>query len=170
MHLGTLNQWSKVVLIICPGSIYWRFTAVLNRLLLKMSLFIKGTSEGRIVEIMEGTIEKLPSYYVGHCDVRDVALAHYRAAFLPEASGHRHIIVSKPEFISTKIAAIILHEELGPQGYNKIPLELEPTQDPNNKADNTRMVKVLGVTPTNYKKTILDMAYNLIAIGVVNKP
>ena len=120
--------------------------------------------------MMEGKIEKLPPYYFGHCDVRDVALAHYRAAFLPEAAGHRHIIVSQPEYISHKVAAIILHEEFGPQGYNKIPLELEPTEDPNNKADNTRMVKVLGVTPTDYKKTILDMAYNLIDIGVVKKP
>ncbi len=119
--------------------------------------------------MMEAKIEKLLPYYFGHCDVRDVALAHYRAAFVPEAAGHRHIIVSLNKYISHQVAAKILHEEFHSQGY-KIPLELEPNEDPNNEADNTRMVKVLGVTPTEYKKTIIDMAYSLIDAGMVKKP
>jgi hypothetical protein len=84
------------------------------------------------------------------------------AAFTPEAAGHRHIIISTDKYISHKVAAEILQEEFGPQGY-KISSELEPNEDPNNNADNSRMVKVLGITPTDYKKTIIDMAYSLIA-------
>lgn len=115
-------------------------------------------------------VEKLPPFYFGHCDVRDVALAHYRASLLPEAAGHRHIIISTDKYISHKVAAEILHNEFHSQGY-KVPQELqEPNEDPNNKADNFRMVKILGITPTDYKKTILDMAYSLIETGAVKKP
>ncbi len=106
---------------------------------------------------------------MGHCDVRDVALAHYRGAFLPEAVGQRHILISINKYITMKPAAEILHEEFHSKGY-KIPLEEEPGEDPNNSADNTRMIKVLGVTPTDYKKTIIDMANSLINAGLVKKP
>ena len=71
--------------------------------------------------------------------------------------------------MTMKTAAEILHAEFGPKGY-KIPLEQEPGDDPNNSADNSRMVKVLGVTPTDYKKTIIDMANSLINAGLVKKP
>ena len=130
---------------------------------------MKGTSESRIVDMLTSRIEKLPPFYFGHCDVRDVALAHLRAALLPEAAGHRHIIISTDKYISLKVAAEILHNEFHSQGYN-VTQELEPNEDPNNKADCTRMTQVLGVTPTDYKKTILDMAYSLINAGVVKKP
>ena len=113
----------------------------LGRILLTMPLkFLLGTSESRIVDMLMSRIEKLPPFYFGHCDVRDVALAHYRASFLPEAAGHRHIIISTDKYISHKVAAVILHNEFFSQGFN-VPQELqEPNEDPNNKADNSRMV------------------------------
>ena len=125
-------------------------------------LVILGTSESRIFDMLTSKLEKLPPFYFGHCDVRDVAKAHMHAAFIPEAAGHRHIIISTDKYISHKVAAEILQVEFGPQGY-KISSELEPNEDPNNNADNSRMVKVLGITPTDYKKTIIYMAYSLIA-------
>lgn len=128
-----------------------------------------GTSEGAVINLLEHKIAKIRPFYVGHCDVRDVALAHYRGAFSAEAVGHRHIIISLNKNITMKTAAEILHAEFGPKGY-KIPLEQEPGDDPNNSCDNTRMVKVLGITPTEYKKTIVDMANSLINAGLVKKP
>ena len=38
-----------------------------------------------------GTLE---NQYKAFCDVRDVAMAHYKAAILPKAADKRHIIVS----------------------------------------------------------------------------
>ena len=132
-------------------------------------IFQKGTSELALVKLLEARIEKIANGYVGHCDIRDVALCHYKGAFLSEAVGHRHIIISLNKYMTMKTAAEILHQEFSPMGY-KIPLEQEQGDDPNNSADNTRMIKVLGVTPTDYKKTILDMAYSLINAGLVKKP
>ena len=106
-----------------------------------------GTSELRLASLFNGKQEKLSQFFCGHCDVRDVALAHLRAAFLPEAAGHRHIIVSEKKWFSIKKAADILAEEFGPKGY-KVNTEVEFKDDPNNYSDNTRMVKVLGITPT----------------------
>ena len=122
-----------------------------------------------MVKLLEARIDKIAGWYAGHCDVRDVALAHYRGAFLAEAVGHRHIIISQNKYMTMKTAAEILHKEFSSKGY-KIPLEQESNEDPNNFADNTRMTKVLGITPTDYKKTILDMAYSLINAGLVKKP
>jgi dihydroflavonol-4-reductase len=106
-----------------------------------------GTSELTIAKLFDGNSNKLSQFFCGHCDVRDVALAHLRAAFLPEAVGHRHIIVSEGKWFSIKRAADILSNEFGPKGF-KVNTDVEPKDDPNNYSDNTRMVKVLGITPT----------------------
>ncbi len=106
-----------------------------------------GTSELTIAGLFDGKSNKLSQFYCGHCDVRDVALAHIRAAFLPEAVGHRHIIVSEAKWFSIKRVADILASEFGPKGY-KVKTEAEPKDDPNNNSDNARLVKVLGITPT----------------------
>ena len=105
-----------------------------------------GTSELAIANLFGGKMEKISQFYCGHCDVRDVALAHVRAAFLPEAAGHRHIIVSEAKWFSLKRAADILAKEFGLKGY-KVTTDVEPKDDPKNSSDNSRMVKVLGITP-----------------------
>ena len=106
-----------------------------------------GTSELTLAGLFDGKTNKLSQFFCGHCDVRDVALAHIRAAFLPEAVGNRHIIVSEGKWFSIKRVADILSSEFSPKGY-KVKTEAEPKDDPNNHSDNTRMVKVLGITPT----------------------
>ena len=106
-----------------------------------------GTSELMLAKIFDGKPEKLSQFHCGHCDVRDTALAHIRAAFLPEAVGHRHLIAHDGKWFSIKKAADILAAEFGPKGY-KVQTEVEPKEDPNNYSDITRMVKVLGITPT----------------------
>lgn len=127
-----------------------------------------GTSELAIANLFGGKTEKISQFHCGHCDVRDVALAHVRAAFVPEAAGHRHIIVSEAKWFSLKRGADILAREFGPQGY-QVCTAVEPKDDPNNSSDNTRMVKVLGITPIDYAKTVVDMANSLIALGVIKK-
>lgn len=127
-----------------------------------------GTSELMIANLFGGKSEKKSQFYCGHCDVRDVALAHVRAAFHPDAAGHRHIIVNEAKWFSLKRAADILAKEFGPKGY-KVNTEFENADDPNNSSDNTRMVKVLGITPIDYTKTVIDMTDSLISLGIVKK-
>ena len=68
-----------------------------------------------------------------------------------------------------KTWADILNEKYGPQGF-KIPLEVEqtPANGEKCKIDDSRMRNVLDITPTEFKKTVLDMAESLIAYGLAN--
>ncbi|RNA12384.1 NADPH-dependent aldehyde reductase ARI1-like isoform X1 [Brachionus plicatilis] len=125
-----------------------------------------GTSEKFIADFMLGNKEKANEFYVGHCDVRDVALAHLKAAFLPQAAGHRHIIETK--WASSREVFDILKKNYANQGYKFI-TQFEKGDDPNNKSDTTRMTKVLGVPITEYEKTIIDMAESLIKSGSIKK-
>lgn len=125
-----------------------------------------GTSEKFITDLMLGKQEKTSERYIGHCDVRDVALAHIKAAFLPEAAGNRHIIETK--WASNREVFEILSKKYADQGYNLI-TQFERVDNPNNKSDTSRMTNVLGVAKTEYEKTILDMADSLIKAGVIAK-
>lgn len=126
-----------------------------------------GTSELQIADLFNKT-EPLNLFYLCYCDVRDVALAHVRGAFLPEAAGHRHIITSEKKMFTRQRAAEILAKEFGPKGY-KVNTQVIPAEDSNNSIDNTRMIKVLGITPIDYEKTVIDMANSLIDLGVIKK-
>lgn len=134
---------------------------------------ILGTSESRILQLLDGTAKKIPRLNVGVCDVRDVALAHFKAAFLSEAVGNRHAILSQPNLVSFKEMADILHEEFGPKGY-KIPREEDSTGNdiPLSKAsvDNSRMLNVLKISPFSLRQTLIDMANSLIENGLVTIP
>ena len=119
---------------------------------------------------MDSSYETVPSWYTAFCDVRDVSLAHYRAAFYPEAVGNRHIIASVCKMTTLKEVAFILHNEFSSHGY-KIPLESSTAalDDPHYSFDTTRMLNVLGIIPTDFQKTVIDMAYSLINAGIVVK-
>lgn len=125
-----------------------------------------GTSEKFIRDFMLGKQERTTERYIGHCDVRDVALAHLKAAFLPEAAGHRHIIETK--WASNREAFEILKNKYADQGY-KLITEFDRIENPNNKSDTRRMTDVLGVAKTEYEKTIIDMAESLIKAGTITK-
>ena len=95
-------------------------------------------------------------------------MAHVKAAFAPEAVGHRHMITSSPNFISMQTWAQILKENFA----NKFPnltTEVEPGElkGKDSKMDDTRMRKVLGITATDFKSTVIDMANSLIEFGLV---
>lgn len=133
---------------------------------------VLGTSESRIQQLLDGSAEKIPRFSVGVCDVRDVALAHLKAAFLPETVGYRHAILTQPNLVSFKEMADILYEEFEQKGY-KIPREEENEIDnkPLSKAsvDNWRMLNVLKISPISLKQTLVDMANSLIENGLVPK-
>ena len=99
-----------------------------------------------------------------------MALAHVRAAFLPEAVGKRHIISTNKKLIKMKAIADCLHKEFGPKGYEVTREEEFICEDPNIQFDNTRMSNILQITPVDFKCTIIDMAYSLIQSGAVRLP
>ncbi|CAF0808240.1 unnamed protein product [Brachionus calyciflorus] len=118
-----------------------------------------GTSEKMIAGMLQGIPEKATEFHIGYCDVRDVAQAHVRAAFLPEAAGHRHIIETK--WASNKQAFDILKNKYENQGF-KLSTEFESTPNPNNRSDTTRMTSVLKIKPNSFENSIIDMAESLI--------
>ena len=67
--------------------------------------------------------------------------------------------------------AEILNEEFSQKGF-KIPTELDEDQEQipagkNSKINDSRMRHVLKIAPTDFKSTILDMAYSFIQNGIV---
>ena len=96
-------------------------------------------------------------------------MAHLKAAFLPEAVGNRHIVTTFNKFMPVKYWTDILHEEFGKQGFKKIPRELDSIEGTGSGStiDNSRMKDVLGIIPTEFKKTIIDMATAYIEHGIV---
>ena len=64
--------------------------------------------------------------------------------------------------------AEILKEKFGDK-LPKLTTEVEPgeTKGKDSKMDDTRMRKVLGITPTDFKSTVIDMANSLIEFGLV---
>jgi len=103
------------------------------------------------------------------CDVRDVASAHYKAAILPEAVGHRHIVMSETEWIPILRIREILSKEFNAKGYSVQTEPVLPDESPAKGVHllNKRMVDVLKVKPTDFNKTMIDMANSFIDMKLV---
>jgi dihydroflavonol-4-reductase len=123
--------------------------------------------------------------YLG--DVRDVALAHIKAMTLNDAVSKRHIIATITNSISFKTYAQILDEEFKLKGY-RVPTLVAPNTilkimslfdktikfvipllGKRTNFNNERFIKVLAITPIDYKRTILEMAYDMIEKGYITK-
>lgn len=130
-----------------------------------------GVSSSRMLNVFANKLEKVPELYFPTCDVRDVALAHIKAASIPEAAGERILIVSSTSFIPMIRWAQILDKEFSSKGY-KIPLEEVKGEGKGKtaKIDDSKMRKILGITPIDFEKTVIDMAYSLINKGFLTKP
>lgn len=130
-----------------------------------------GTSESRLKSYLEGSIEAIPRVNMPICDVRDVAEAHFKAAFLPAAVGHRHPIVSQRELVSMIAVADVLHEEFHSKGFTRIPRrESDEGTYAQCTIDDSRMIDVLGIKPIPLRKTIIDAANSLVQNGLVDIP
>ena len=118
-------------------------------------------------------------------DVRDVAAAHLAAMEKPEAAGNRYILSS--ETLSMQEMAQIISEEFHPQGY-KIPTRtipkailwlgkffdaqlklLYPSVGKRVRYSNEMMLNELGVKPRPARESIIDLCYNLVELGLVDR-
>lgn len=110
----------------------------------------------------------LSNMYLPVSDVRDVALAHLRAATLPEAKDHRHIVCSQKEFYKLSDVNTVLANEFNPKGMKIATEPVEEGDGPGKgcTVDTTRMTDVLKVAPTDFKKCLIDMGNSYIELGL----
>lgn len=147
----------------------------------------QGTSESfnYIKQLGDGTMKMgAPEIYLGCVDVRDLADAHYKAGFTPDAKG-RHIISNTTEsFLSL---ADYLREEFGdaypfPKSYlpKWLVWILGPFSGLSRKmvrrnvgyawaADNSKSKEELGVRYRPMKASITDFFKQMIEEGLVDK-
>jgi nucleoside-diphosphate-sugar epimerase len=127
-----------------------------------------GASLSRLVNLINGTLKVVPNMYFPMCDVRDVALAHLKAAFSNEAIGHRHIIISSRKTIPMRKWAEIMRKEFSSKDI-QIPNEIEDGEGKGYKStfSDSRMRNVLGITPHEIDSTIIDTVNSLIEFGLV---
>ena len=126
-----------------------------------------NTSNERIRDFIQGAAkEEIPEtgVYVW-VDVRDVALAHVKAAELPEAGGKRFFLVSG--HFNNKLLGQTLRKNF-PDLADKLPTEKTAGGDyPEGgvfKVDNSRSREVLGIQYKQFDQTITDTAKSLEAI------
>lgn len=110
------------------------------------------------------TTEKAYDFIYASCDVRDVALAHLRAAQLDEAAGKRFIIVSSPKNVSLSVIAKIVREA----GY-KVAADLDERQIVDSTFDDSNLRNILKIEPTDLKKSVLDTVESFVNFGIIQK-
>ncbi|MCJ1306628.1 methylglyoxal reductase (NADPH-dependent) gre2 [Agyrium rufum] len=132
------------------------------------SLEAVNTSNQRIRDIMSGKQKDgiSPTGVFLWVDVRDLALAHVRAATLPDAAGKR-FFVTAGYFSNAEIADII--REAYPDLAEGIPTgdALKDGKKPTEiySYDNSQTTKVLGLKFTSLKDSIIDTVKSLQAVG-----
>ena len=127
-----------------------------------------NTSNQRIAAIMTGKAkEELPptGTYIW-TDVRDLALAHVKAAELPEAANKR-FFVTAGYFSNEEIADII--RENFPELKNELPAKGTKgggyPDDGIYKYDNSRSREELGIKYRSLKESIVDAVKSLQEVG-----
>lgn len=127
-----------------------------------------NTSNQRIAALMTGKAkeELPPTGTFIWTDVRDLALAHVKAAELPEAANKR-FFVTAGYFSNEEIADII--RDNFPQLKNELPAQgTKGGGYPENgiyKYDNSRVKAVLGIEFRSLKESIVDTVKSLQAVG-----
>jgi len=129
-----------------------------------------GTSIKTVRSFMIGAYKEAgaPPLAFGCIDIRDVARAHIAAMEKKEASG-RYLCTSDTSVPHFQWARWIAEEE----EFKDYPLPdklASPLPPALLKLDNSRVQKELGVEITPIKKTIVEMARSLVALGIVQKP
>ncbi|BBD99680.1 hypothetical protein SAMIE_1031810 [Sphingobium amiense] len=105
--------------------------------------------------LVDGTYKDgVPSFDVGTVDVRDVADAHMRAAFISEAEG-RHIVFN--EILSLNEKVRILKAELGEEKYSFPPDTPWDPQVRHMKLDNSKSKTALGMTYRSLEPALVGM-------------
>ncbi len=145
-----------------------------------------GTSETfEIMKMLGNGDMKMgaPDFNIGAVDVRDLAEAHFKAGYTPEAEG-RHIV-------SAENTSFLAFSEMLQEKYPNYPLPKRklpkflvwlagPSQGMPRKmvarnvghpwrADNTKSIEKLGMTYRPMKETLQDFFAHLIEEGVIKK-
>ncbi len=122
------------------------------------SLFLNLIKNGGVLE----------NQFKAFCDVRDVAMAHYKAAILPNAIDKRHIIVSIRNRILMSDWIRIFNEEFKSKGYFTT-TTFDKYEDVlgNLSYDDTNMRGILGIIPYDVRNTIIDMVDSFIKFDFI---
>ncbi len=96
----------------------------------------------------------VPDFSVGTVDVRDVAEAHLRGAFIPGAEG-RHIISAKTLSLDDKLR--ILKAELGEERYPFPPETSRTSPSRPMLLDNSKSISALGMKYRPLEPALVDM-------------
>ena len=127
-----------------------------------------NTSNQRIAALITGKAkEEVPATGTFlWTDVRDLALAHVKAAELPEAASKR-IFVTAGHFSNEEIADII--RDNFPELKNELPAKATKgggyPEDGVYQYDNSRVKEVLGIEFRSLKESIVDAVKSLQAVG-----
>lgn len=115
------------------------------------------------LQLFNKTGEKVDDFVQPTCDVRDVALAHLRAAQLEEAAGKRYLCILSKKLVGLSTVGKILREA----GYQVADVKEKEIIDSTFDDSNTR--NVLKIEPTDLKKSVLDTAESLVKFGIIQK-
>jgi nucleoside-diphosphate-sugar epimerase len=130
------------------------------------SLDAINTSNQRVRDLVLGKYkdELPPSGVYLWIDVRDLAEAHVKAIEVPEAAGQR-FFTTAGYFSNKQIADVI--REAYPQLADKLPSKDTPDDLPADiyKIDNSKSIKVLGLTYRSLKESITDTVQSIQDVG-----
>lgn len=116
-----------------------------------------------VLTLFNKNVDKVDNFVYPVCDVRDVALAHVRAAQLEEAIGKRFIIVLSKKSIPLSAVGEILREN----GYKVADVKEKEYADI--CVDDSNLRNILKIEPTELRKSVLDMCESLVSYGVIEK-
>ncbi|KAK5064804.1 hypothetical protein LTR84_000638 [Exophiala bonariae] len=131
------------------------------------SLDTINTSNQRLRDMIQGRCKDgLPPSFGVYlwADVRDVALAHVRAAEVSEAGGKRFLIAANTYVSNAHIAGII--RDQFPDLKNQLPMELDSDiPDDVYGYDNSRSTEVLNLEYRDLEECVVDTVKSLLAVG-----
>ncbi|KAK5028697.1 Glycine-rich RNA-binding protein 2, mitochondrial [Exophiala sideris] len=124
-----------------------------------------NTSNERIANMIQGKCKEKglpPTGTFLWVDVRDVALAHVKAAEVPDAAGKRFFVTAG--YMSNGEIAQIIKKNF-PDLVDKLPTNLDSDRPKDLFGyDNSRSKEVLGIKYNNLEETIKDTVKSLLAV------
>lgn len=124
-----------------------------------------GTSEGWLVQVLNGSKTEIPVGGMGFVDVRDCALAHLLAVQRPEAANKRFILNFGRTLYRDVYGWLAPFNDRGAKVPTTMAVGDEPTEF--DLLSNRQSREVLGITYTPIQQTFVDMAESLLVAGKV---
>lgn len=124
-----------------------------------------GTSEGWLVQVLNGSKTEIPVGGTAFVDVRDCALAHLLAVQRPEAANKRFILNFGRALYRDVYGWLVPFNDRGAKVPTTMAVGDEPTEF--DLLSNRQSREVLGITYTPIQQTFVDMAESLLVAGKV---